>query len=62
MQFLHGYVMQRTKSVVVLPPYWFDSETVEYKSFQDRIADLEKLRDTITDEIGYLRTLIREIQ
>ncbi|WP_162858602.1 hypothetical protein [Candidatus Nitrosotenuis aquarius] len=47
-------------SVIVLPPYWFDAQNPAYKSFYDRILELEKLRDTIIDEINYLKSILAE--
>lgn len=44
----------------MLPPYWFDTQNPQYKSFYDRIMDLEKLRDTIIDEINYLKSIVAE--
>ncbi|MEM2160323.1 MAG: hypothetical protein QXN55_05140 [Candidatus Nitrosotenuis sp.] len=49
--------MQKSDSVIMLPPYWFDCENFEHKSIRSRIQDLEKLRDAITDEINYLESI-----
>lgn len=49
--------MQKPDSVIMLPPYWFDCENFEYKSIRSRIHELEKLRDTIVDEINYLESI-----
>lgn len=43
-------------SVIMLPPYWFDTENFEHKSLKSRIIELERLRDAITDEINYLKS------
>lgn len=54
------HIMERSHTMMMLPPYWFDTQNPEYKSFQDRIIELEKLRDTIIDEINYLRSVLAE--
>lgn len=48
---------QKSDSVIMLPPYWFDSENLEHGSIKSRIRELEKLRDTIIDEINYLKSV-----
>ena len=48
---------QNSDTVIMLPPYWFDSENIEHGTIRSRIHELEKLRDTITDEIEYLRSI-----
>lgn len=53
------YHMEQS-SVIVLSPYWFDAQNPEFKSFYDRILELEKLRDTIIDEINYLKSILAE--
>ena len=49
--------MEKSDSMIMLPPYWFDAQNFEHRSFKSRIIELEKLRDTIIDEINYLRSL-----
>ncbi|WP_158507475.1 hypothetical protein [Candidatus Nitrosotenuis cloacae] len=46
----------QSDSVIMLPPYWFDVDNIEHQSIRSRIRELEKLRDTIIDEINYLRS------
>lgn len=46
----------QSDSVIMLPPYWFDVDNIEHQSIRSRIRELEKLRDTIMDEINYLRS------
>ncbi|MBI5697086.1 MAG: hypothetical protein HZC29_00980 [Thaumarchaeota archaeon] len=48
---------QKSDSVIMLPPYWFDSQNLERNSIRSRIRELEKLRDTIIDEINYLKSV-----
>lgn len=52
--------MEQTSTVIMLPPYWFDTQNPQFKSFYDRILELEKLRDTIIDEINHLRSILAE--
>jgi len=52
--------MEQTSTVIMLPPYWFDTQNPQFKSFYDRILELEKLRDTIIDEINYLKSILAE--
>ena len=52
--------MEQKDTLMMLPPYWFDTQNLEFKSFYDRIIELEKLRDTIIDEINYLRSILAE--
>jgi hypothetical protein len=53
-------LMEQANSVIVLPPYWFDIQNPQYQSFYDRLVELEKLRDTINDEINYLKSILAE--
>ncbi len=48
-------------SVIMLPPYWFDTENVEHTSLKSRIMELERLRDAIIDEINYLKSTPADI-
>jgi len=60
MLFFAIHTMEQANSVIVLPPYWFDTLNPQYQSFYDRILELEKLRDTIIDEINYLKSILAE--
>jgi hypothetical protein len=52
----HPKQFMQSDSVIMLPPYWFDVDNIEHQSIRSRIRELEKLRDTIIDEINYLQS------
>jgi hypothetical protein len=60
MLFFPSHTMEQANSVIMLPPYWFDTQNPQFKSFYERILELEKLRDTVIDEINYLKSILAE--
>ena len=47
-----------SKSVMVLPPYWFSLDALDSLSLKDRIEKLVEMREKINNEILCLKSVI----
>ena len=47
-----------SKSVMVLPPYWFSLDALDSISLKDRIEKLVEMREKINNEILCLKSVI----
>lgn len=47
-----------SKSVMILPPYWFSLDAPDSISLEDRIEKLVEMREKINNEIFYLKSII----